>query len=175
VYVTDGGHFENLGVYEMIRRQAKMIVCIDAGCDPQFTFSDLLNLQSKVRADFGVEIELGELDDLKTAGAQRAKCCWKEFRIVYARDEKGEPSEPGYLIYCKSTLTGHEPQDVLHYQTKVPSFPHMSTVNQWFAESAFEAYRALGLHIGRKAGEYLAGPRFAADSAAIEKQTTPAE
>ena len=64
----------------------------------------------------------------------------------------------GKLIYCKSTLTGSEPADLLDYRRKVKSFPHLSTVNQWFAESTFEAYRTLGLVVGREAASVLVAP-----------------
>jgi len=50
----------------------------------------------------------------------------------------------GQIIYIKSTLTGTEPQDILAYRTANPVFPHQSTGDQWFDESQFESYRALG-------------------------------
>ena len=164
VYLTDGGHFENLGIYEMIRRRARLIVSVDAACDPKFAFEDLLNLQSKVRSDFGVEICLGALDQLSMGPkGEVARASFLEWQVVYRRDDRGQPCEVGRLIYCKSTLTGEEPSDLLAYRKRVPSFPHISTVNQWFAESAFEAYRSLGLHIGRqvagKLESYVQGSR----------------
>ena len=55
-YLTDGGHFENLGAYELIRRRLRLIVIIDAGGDPDYVFSDLANLIRKARLDFGAEI-----------------------------------------------------------------------------------------------------------------------
>jgi hypothetical protein len=64
-YLTDGGHFENLGAYELIRRRLRLIVIIDAGGDPDYVFSDLANLIRKARLDFGAEIRFldsAELD-----------------------------------------------------------------------------------------------------------------
>lgn len=154
VYVSDGGHFENLGIYEMLRRRVKLIVAADAGCDPQFRFDDLLNLQSKARADLGVEIEIppGALDALRQRDARGlSRRQLDSWRVVYARDANGAPSEVGWLVYCKNSLADDADQDLIDYQRRVPSFPHLSTLNQWFAESTFEAYRALGLHLGRKA------------------------
>ena len=58
VELTDGGHFENLGIYELIRRRCKLIIACDAGSDPDFKFSDLGNAVERVRADFGVLINL---------------------------------------------------------------------------------------------------------------------
>lgn len=151
VYVTDGGHFENLGVYEMIRRRAMLIVAFDAGCDPRFEFEDLLNLQTKVRTDFGVEIRIEDLDGFRLSGSDYAKSQVAVWQIDYPSEGSGRPGARGTLIYSKCTLTGNEPKDLLNYRKVVPSFPHISTLNQWFAESAFEAYRTLGLHIGRQA------------------------
>ncbi len=65
-YLTDGGHFENTGAYELVRRRLEAIVVIDAGADPDYTFSDLGNLVRKARLDFGAEIRFlseGELDE----------------------------------------------------------------------------------------------------------------
>lgn len=156
VYVTDGGHFENLGVYEMIRRRAMLIVAVDAGCDPNFEFDDLMNLQKKVRTDFGVEIVVNGLDALRISAEAFAKSHVALWDVIYQPALPDRDAIVGKLIYCKSTLTGTEPTDLLDYRRRVASFPHLSTVNQWFAESTFEAYRTLGLVVGREAAAVLA-------------------
>jgi hypothetical protein len=56
-YLSDGGHFENMGAYELIRRRLGRIVLIDAEADPDYTFDGLANLVRKARLDFGAEIE----------------------------------------------------------------------------------------------------------------------
>ena len=53
---------------------------------------------------------------------------------------------PGTLLYIKSSLTGDEPADILRYAAEHPAFPHESTNDQFFDESQFESYRALGYH-----------------------------
>ena len=55
-YLSDGGHFENLGGYELIRRRLPRILVIDAEADPQYKFEGLANLVRKARLDFGAEI-----------------------------------------------------------------------------------------------------------------------
>jgi hypothetical protein len=57
---------------------------------------------------------------------------------------------PGILVYLKASLTGDEPSDVLAYADQYALFPHESTANQFFTESQFESYRALGFHIVRE-------------------------
>src|SRR5262249_20149421 len=62
--------------------------------------------------------------------------------------EDVEPNTPpGVLVYIKSSLTGDEPSDVQNYAALHPEFPHQSTGDQFFDESQFESYRALGYHI----------------------------
>jgi hypothetical protein len=58
VYLSDGGHFENLAVYELIKRHCQVIVDCDAGCDDSYAFDDLLSLIEKARTDFGARIEI---------------------------------------------------------------------------------------------------------------------
>ncbi len=57
VYLTDGGHFENLGLYEMVLRRCRYIILSDAGCDGTYTFGDLANAVRRIRIDFGIDIE----------------------------------------------------------------------------------------------------------------------
>jgi hypothetical protein len=61
--LSDGGHFENLGSYELIRRRLRTIVIIDAGGDPDYDFEDLANLVRKARLDFNAEVTLLESSD----------------------------------------------------------------------------------------------------------------
>jgi hypothetical protein len=57
-YLSDGGHFENTGCYELVRRRVPFIVCTDAGQDPRYQFADFANLVRKARTDFGAEIQI---------------------------------------------------------------------------------------------------------------------
>ena len=70
VYLSDGGHFENLGLYEMVRRRCRFIVVVDAGCDPEFAFEDLGNAVRKIEIDLGVPIRFHGLDKLKSRHSQ---------------------------------------------------------------------------------------------------------
>lgn len=143
VYLSDGGHFENLGLYELIRRKVRFIICSDADADPSFTFGDLGNAVERCRADFGVEIRLGAQTAMKLKGEP-------PFRTAhYAVGEIIYPGQDarGLLLYLKSSLTDDEPSDVLGMRAADDAFPHDSTADQFFDESMFEAYRALGAHM----------------------------
>jgi hypothetical protein len=143
VYLSDGGHFENLGIYEMVLRRCHTIVVLDSGCDEQFTYEDLGNALRKIRIDMKIPITFGE----KAAAALRSPDKDKRKRcatavIQYSAVDADCPD--GRLIYIKPMLLGNEPPDVASYQRSFPSFPHQSTAEQWFDESQTESYRMLG-------------------------------
>lgn len=147
VYLSDGGHFENLGLYELVRRRCRYIVVTDAGEDGGLSFEDLGNAVEKCRADFGVDIEIDLSPLRRQANTGRSTASCAIGRIRYDRLESRQ--ESGILIYLKATLTGDEPADILTYAQANPVFPHQSTVDQWFDEAQFEGYRRLGYHVVR--------------------------
>ena len=72
VYLSDGGHFENLAIYEMVRRRCRTIVVLDGGCDPEFRYEDLGNALRKIRIDLGIPIDFEDDADAAAAGASTA-------------------------------------------------------------------------------------------------------
>jgi hypothetical protein len=150
VYLSDGGHFENLGIYEMVLRRCRHIVVSDAGCDPTFNFEDLGNAMRKIRTDLGVPIDFprGEFgprsaDSLLSTGGYVVVA-----PIRYSAVD-GPNAKDGTLVYIKPGLYDSEffPKDVYNYAASSPTFPHESTADQFFSESQFESYRALGRHV----------------------------
>jgi hypothetical protein len=157
VYLTDGGHFENLGLYEMVRRRCRVIVVSDAGCDPDYSFEDLGNALRKIWIDLGVRIDLHGLDLLKKRFTERPSPAkegpyWAVGDILYSEADGGQ-SQDGLLLYFKSGLHGTEPMGVLSYAIAHATFPHETTLNQFFSESQFESYRMLGYEIAERAFE----------------------
>lgn len=148
VYLSDGGHFENLGVYEMVLRRCHYVVVSDAGQDASGAFTDLGDAVRKIRIDFGIPIEFDEMkihargpDGTKAERGYR--CAVGRIRYECA-DGPGAPD--GVLIYIKPAWYGDEPRDICEYAVGNPLFPHESTADQFFTESQFESYRMLGLH-----------------------------
>ncbi len=147
VYLSDGGHFENLAIYELVRRRCKLIIACDASCDSEYTFGDLHNAVERCRTDFGVEIVLRDLQKIAPKaspddpGSLRSQAHFAVGKIRYSPDS---PKEDGTIIYLKPALVHSDPCDVLAYAKKDKLFPHDSTANQWFDEAHFENYRALG-------------------------------
>ncbi|HET7107503.1 MAG TPA: patatin-like phospholipase family protein [Candidatus Acidoferrum sp.] len=153
VYLTDGGHFDNMGLYELVRRRCRFIVICDSEEDGKVRFSGIGMAIRKCRIDFGAEINL-DLRPLEHVGdTQLSTSHCVTGTIRYPED----PERVGIVVYIKSSLTGDEPSDVLNYKKEHPSFPHDSTANQWFTESQFESYRRLGHHVAQSVLE-PAGP-----------------
>jgi hypothetical protein len=151
LYLSDGGHFENLGIYELVRRRCKVIVACDASGDALYGCGDLHNAMERCRVDFGAEIEItaDEIGKITPAGAPpRASAHYAIGSIHYT---PGDPADDGVLIYVKPALQASDSADLLGYSRTNPAFPHDSTVDQWFDESHFENYRALGEAAGRAA------------------------
>lgn len=139
INVSDGGHIENMGLYELLRRRCKFIVCVDGEADPGLTFHGLMTLVRHVQIDFGIRID-PKLDDLRLAEATRI--CKSHF--VFCRVHY--PEGTGLLLYVKLSLSGNESELIKRYRLVHPEFPHQSTLDQFFDEEQFEAYRQLGVH-----------------------------
>ena len=147
VNLSDGGHFENLGVYELVRRRCRFIVVADGGADPNFEFEDLAGLIRKCRSDFGIDIEIDVSQLRRKDGKHSDVHC----AIGTIRYDQVEPTAPvGTLVYLKPSLTGDESTDIQYYAGKHLDFPHQPTLDQFFNESQFESYRALGYHCASK-------------------------
>lgn len=165
VYLSDGGHFENLGLYEMVLRRNSLIVVSDASDDFDFKFDNLGNAIRKIRIDFGIPVEFDAMHIYPRAAGHGGAFC-AVGRVEYSRvdrvegtDAEGRPVEipapDGAIIYIKPVFYGaSEPRDIYHYAHANDRFPHESTVDQWFSEEQFESYRSLGMYIvGRIAGD----------------------
>ncbi len=148
VYLSDGGHFENLGLYEMVLRRCHFIVVSDAGQDPECSFADLGEAVRKIRIDFGIPIDFGQMtiysraqiDTLKEPGHNCAIG-----RVCYSAVD-GSNAPDGIIVYIKPACYGDEPRDIYEYFKRSETFPHESTADQFFSESQFESYRMLGAH-----------------------------
>jgi len=141
--LSDGGHIENLGVYELIRRKLKFIVCVDGGMDGAMECADLNRLQRLVAIDFGYQIDFSDAD-LKLVDRFSSNYGLLA-KIDYSPAVKDvEQKQLGWMLYIKLAMLGTESNYVLDYRRENPLFPHQSTADQFFNEAQFEAYRKLG-------------------------------
>lgn len=152
VELSDGGHFENLGMYELVRREVDLIIVCDGAADNNFKFTDFANLVEKVRLDFGAIIEI-DLDPLIPKKGDNHEYGLEKMAqqghaigtIKYRNKEK-----PGFLIYIKSTIVPKLPADIYGYKLTHKKFPDETTGDQFFDEKQFEAYRELGFQLGKR-------------------------
>ncbi len=171
IYITDGGHIDNIGLYQLLKRRCRFIIVIDAEADPGMNFSAFADVQRFARIDEGVLISLdwrpmraatlARLED-RTKSPDAHKLHFAAGHILYKDGSKG------MLLYVKATVTGDEPDYILDYERRYPTFPHESTSDQFFSEEQMEAYRALGFHAMRVALDQP--PAINADATAAEKE-----
>jgi Patatin-like phospholipase len=156
IYLSDGGHFENLALYEMVLRRCRYIVLTDGGCDPTFNFEDLGNAIRKIRTDLGVPIEIKSRNMVPRPAPGQPLESGSYMAIAtirYSAVDKdlapGKPAPDGVLVYLKPSVYNEDylPRDVYNYMQQSPEFPHESTSDQFFSESQFESYRTLGRHV----------------------------
>jgi hypothetical protein len=178
VFLTDGGHIENLGIYELLRRRCAVIIAVDGEADPEMTASSLVQLERFARIDLGTRIVIDWEPIAKRSRAVSAEVKNRTLTpqpgphvaiglIDYPGVNDG-PRETGVLIYIKASLSGDENDYVMAYKAAHPSFPHESTMDQLFSEEQFEAYRALGEHITRR---FLTGQDTASVAADFDRDS----
>lgn len=147
VNLSDGGHIENLAAYELLRRQCKFIVCVDAGMEPGMECADLMRLQRLAEIDFGIRMHF-DPGDLSLLPTRYSRAYAILVKIDYAPNEtapgRQTSDQLGWMLYLKLAVTGTEPRHVLDYRRQNPDFPHQSTADQFYDEAQFESYRSLG-------------------------------
>ncbi|WP_414731351.1 patatin-like phospholipase family protein [Vineibacter terrae] len=153
VYLTDGGHIENMGLYELIRRRCRLIFVVDGEQDDTkaMRFESFADAIRFARIDFGVLIDI-DLSQIRQDDRGFSKQSWAVGTVDYGNGAEG------LIVYLKSSLTADVPEDVRKYRMADPLFPHQPTTDQFFDEEQFEAYRALGYHVGDRAMTELVDP-----------------
>jgi hypothetical protein len=155
VYVTDGGHWENLGLVELLRRGCTEIYCFDAAGDDIRSFFTLGEAVALARTELGVEIDIDpeRLEPVKPVPKKeggdprehRSQDDHVIARFTYPNGVEGR------ILYCKAAITEDAPWDVKAYGERTPAFPAHGTVDQFYSDQRFEAYRALGFHTAKNA------------------------
>ena len=166
-YLSDGGHFENMGAYELIRRRVPVIVILDAECDGNYQYQGFGNLVHKARMDFGCEIRVLDDDERKKRFAEHSPLVSLEalrgkiedgvrknggraaLAVGWYNDNDDHDSQPDvWILYVKPAMVGDEPVDLQHYRSENPDFPQQTTMDQFFDEVQWESYRKLGEQSG---------------------------
>ena len=157
-YLTDGGHFDNTGLYSLIERGCRFVVLVDCGADPRPCFEDLGEAIRRCRIDFGTEIDLN-LDSFIDNKGPVNDCCFAVGKIKFSeehlrslagddqangRSSRDLAKQTGIIVYFKPQVIGNVTADVRQYSIENEFFPQQPTTNQWFGEAQFESYRRLG-------------------------------
>lgn len=169
--LSDGGHFDNSGAYELLRRGVSVIIVCDNGADPDFRFGDLEFLIRKARIDLGLSLEIAAPAQVQAVMGPDALPLFlngdtQDWRArASARCDRSGPASPddrahsllievfgktdadtpqAHILWMKPRLFADLPQDVIGYALANTDFPHESTANQFFNEAQWESYRALG-------------------------------
>ncbi len=148
IYLTDGGHWENLGLVELLRRRCTDVLCFDASSDQAGAGQDLGRAIALARSELGADIELDPCPTLRSAG-ERSEDFAVRGVIRYPDQQEAR------LIYAKATLAAGASWDLLAFKARDGRFPNHSTSQQIFTDEQFEAYRSLGHAAGRRAVELL--------------------
>ncbi len=161
INLSDGGHYDNLGLYELFRRECRFIICGDGEADPTLQFNGLGEALRMAQIDFGIIVEMTGLDALRAGEQHHA--------IGKIRYPGGRV---GWLLYLKQSLRGDDTlratldlsgygsskrRDdsrqydagayIAEYKSRNIDFPHQSTGDQFFDEAQFECTRAVGYNV----------------------------
>ena len=149
--LSDGGHFENLALYELIRRRLRLIVLCDGTADPDYAFADLQNALARIGSDFGARVEFDKettlqrfmpsIDAIYPRDVRLSESAYAIGQIIYA------DGSTGHLVYLTTALCKGLRLKLLGYKGANRDFPDQSTADQFFDEEQFEAYRELGYFI----------------------------
>jgi hypothetical protein len=173
--LSDGGHFDNLGLYELIRRKVRLIVVSDGTADPRFGFGDLLTVLPRLREDFGATIKFDDPPPstrgvtMLSKGPPRANDPAPVDFILPYIDPETLPRYPagvalarcgyaiaritygdtttGTLVYLKAAALQEMDLELRGYKGKIPDFPNESTLDQFYSDEKFEVHRGLGFFL----------------------------
>ncbi|HYP48457.1 MAG TPA: hypothetical protein VEQ61_07445, partial [Thermoleophilaceae bacterium] len=155
LYITDGGHYENLGLVELLRRGCTRIYCFDASGGREL--NELGDAIALARTELGVELEFerSELDLIKEGEVGFAERACARGTIRYTRGKQAV----GTIVYARTVMAREVPLDLHSFKARDDVFPHHSTVDQLFTDQKFEAYRVLGQHAAAAAIEAMESSR----------------
>jgi hypothetical protein len=165
-YLSDGGHFENTALYELLRRvrDVRFLVMCDNGCDPMYRFEDLANLIRLARIDFRLNIEIdtriaahdklkqvfGVPEDFKPADGPCASGdqCALLLNVFQCEQNSQQERPVARIVVLKPRVVASASADIRGYRAIHAAFPQQTTADQFFDEAQWESYRELGYRIG---------------------------
>ncbi len=164
-YLSDGGHYENMALYELLRpaRGIKLLVACDCGCDPRYQFEDLANLMRMVRIDFAAEIEVdtpiaqhpllgrvfGTPEEFRAPAQAAAQKCALLLNVYHSKRAHRAHRPDARVVVLKPRMIADAGADLGEYHATHGTFPQEATSDQFYDEAQWESYRKLGLEIAK--------------------------
>ncbi|CRK55531.1 hypothetical protein [Alloactinosynnema sp. L-07] len=148
IYLTDGGHWENLGLVELLRRRCTHVLCFDASCDIKGAGLDIGRAIALARSDLDAEVRLDPT-------AVLPDCDGVSTSMVAAGNVTYPDRRTAKLVYAKAVMTKGASWDLHAFKARDTRFPNHATTQQTFTDEQFEAYRALGHAAGCAAANTL--------------------
>jgi hypothetical protein len=160
LYITDGGHYENLGLVELLRRHCRYVWCLDASGEAQDNFSTIAEAVALAFSELGCRIDIDPAKDMapdesvtKARAAQNLRPVVKRtFSVGTIYYDPTDLSDIGRLVIIKTGVPADAPLDVANfYESDTKSFPCDSTLDQLYTADRFDAYRSLGVFAAQQA------------------------
>jgi hypothetical protein len=169
-YITDGGHWENLGLVELTRRRCREIFCIDAAGGDLSHFSTIAEAITLAAQECDARIDL-PYDTLRAPPDSPTSPLDCALGVIHYAD-----GSIGVLWYLRSALTATDNSRLLAYKEQNAIFPNDPTVDPFFNTERFECYRLLGYDVAQHALELrnntlslLRGEKMLPDSRQLSK------
>jgi hypothetical protein len=143
--VTDGGHYDNLGVIEALKRGARRILVLDASGDKANTWFTIGGAIAQARSDARTEVELNPQTMCSpSTGLGPGQVVSPSVTGTFTRYSLSAPAENGEILVCKLGWWENAPWDIRAYAAGHPNYPADSTIEQLYDSAEFDAYRELG-------------------------------
>lgn len=164
LFLTDGGHYENLGLVELLRRRCTTIYCIDASGDVPPLAEALADAIDLAYEELGVTITLNDqwglvpgggppidpADPLSALNGRLSRTAVIDGTVTYPAESGLPAGTTGRIVIAKALLTPDMPYPLLAHAVRAPAFPDDSTGDQWFDHTQFTAYCSLGRELARQ-------------------------
>jgi hypothetical protein len=152
VFITDGGHWDNLGLVELLRRRCDTIFCIDASGDPPGSFATLRETLNLASLELGFALEGGDLDhvlrDVLPRAAELPATAVATLTLSASDPGEAEALRRVTVNYVKLQATRDMTVDLRRYAIADPKFPTYSTLQQFLTPQQFANLVATGRHAG---------------------------
>jgi len=164
LYVSDGGHSDNLGAYALVKRNCRTIIVVDAEEEknPRYVFGSYVKLKTQLREEMLLDLEISEIDAYLAAPTtgRRADAVPALTTGVARPCAKEATTSPMTVVYIKLSLDRQRldsyPAQVRKHAESDSRFPQDPTSNQVFTTEQFVAYRDLGRHVAADLPQVLA-------------------